>query len=92
VAEIGYREIVRFLSPNVIKRLCDIYARAIAQRWEGLVLKRYDNPYFLFKTGREFIKLKKDYIPGLSDSTNFVILSRSRDIRDVYRLGVSRIR
>ena len=38
------------------------------------MLKGYDDPYFLFKGSRPFIKLKKDYISGLSDTVDYAII------------------
>lgn len=64
-------------SPYQLERL---FAKAIAQRWEGCVLKGCDDPYFsIFQTdpkgssGR-WIKLKKDYIPGLGDTVDLVLI------------------
>ncbi|KEY73852.1 hypothetical protein S7711_10132, partial [Stachybotrys chartarum IBT 7711] len=64
---------------------------AIAQRWEGLVLKGCDDPYFSFNRSKSFIKLKKDYIPGLGDTADFVIIGGSRDAREERELGIGKL-
>lgn len=65
-------------SPLQLERL---FAKAIAQRWEGCVLKGCDDPYFSIhqngnnkaSSGR-WIKLKKDYIPGLGDTVDLALV------------------
>jgi DNA ligase-4 len=47
-ADVGSREIVEFSSFTAAEQLSETFARAIAQRWEGLVLKGCDDPYFSF--------------------------------------------
>ncbi|KAK5680123.1 hypothetical protein LTS12_029322, partial [Elasticomyces elasticus] len=60
-------------SPHRLERL---FAKSIAQRWEGCVLKGCDDPYFSIlqnsvdTTSGRWIKLKKDYIPGLGDTVD----------------------
>jgi hypothetical protein len=43
-ADIGTREIIDFSSCDAPKLLSEALARAIARRWEGMVLKGCDNP------------------------------------------------
>ncbi|KAK7219336.1 hypothetical protein V2G26_007339 [Clonostachys chloroleuca] len=90
-ADVGSREIVEFSSFTAAERLSETFARAIAQRWEGLVLKGCDDPYFSFDTSKSFIKLKKDYIPGLGDTVDFVIIGGSRNANDEQELGVGKL-
>ncbi|KAH7124781.1 hypothetical protein EDB81DRAFT_847037 [Dactylonectria macrodidyma] len=66
----------------------ETFARAIIHRWEGFVLKGYDDPYFLFNGNRLFIKLKKDYILGLGDAADFVIIGGRCDAGDEHELGI----
>ncbi|KAH7117213.1 hypothetical protein B0J13DRAFT_652792 [Dactylonectria estremocensis] len=86
--DIGSREVINFSSFDAAERLSETFAQAITQRWEGLVLKGCDDPYFSFNGSRPFIKLKKDYIPGLSDTADFVIIGGRRDAADEHELGV----
>jgi hypothetical protein len=58
-ADIGSREIIDFSSFDAPELLSEAFARAIARRWEGFVLKGCDDPYFSFKGTKSFIKLKK---------------------------------
>uniref|UniRef100_A0A8H7K6E6 ATP-dependent DNA ligase family profile domain-containing protein n=1 Tax=Bionectria ochroleuca TaxID=29856 RepID=A0A8H7K6E6_BIOOC len=90
-ADIGSREIVEFSSFTAPEQLNETFARAIAQRWEGLVLKGCDDPYFSFDTRKSFIKLKKDYIPGLGDTADFVIIGGSRNANDEQELGIGKL-
>ncbi|KFA48997.1 hypothetical protein S40293_09786 [Stachybotrys chartarum IBT 40293] len=87
-SDIASREIIDFSSFDAAEQLNETFARAITQRWEGLVLKGCDNPYFSFNGSRPFIKLKKDYIPGLGDTADFAIVGGRRDARDETELGV----
>jgi DNA ligase-4 len=78
-------------TPNAPELLVEIFARAIVQRWEGLVLKGCDDPYFSPYSVRAFIKLKKDYIPGLGDTADFAIVGGHRDARDEQELGIGEL-
>jgi DNA ligase-4 len=90
-AGIGAREVIDFSSGDAEGRLSVAFARAITQRWEGFVLKGCDSPYFSFHDDRSFIKLKKDYIPGLGDTADMAILGGRRDARDENELGVGKL-
>jgi DNA ligase-4 len=84
-------KIIDFSSPNAPELLGEIFARAIVQRWEGLVLKGCDDPYFSLNSAKAFIKLKKDYIPGLGDTADFAIVGGHRDARDEQELGIGKL-
>ncbi|KAJ4176423.1 hypothetical protein NW767_015447 [Fusarium falciforme] len=86
--DIGSREVIEFSSFDAAERLSETFARAITQRWEGFVLKGCDDPYFSFNGSRPFIKLKKDYIPGLGDTADFTIIGGRRDAEDEHELGI----
>src|SRR6266498_6030270 len=58
-ADIKTREIIDFASFDAPELLSEAFTRAITRRWKEFVLKRYDNPYFLFNRIKSFIKLKK---------------------------------
>jgi DNA ligase 4 len=55
------------------------------------VLKNCDEPYFSFNRTKPFIKLKKDYIPGLGDIADLVVIGRRRDVRDKKELGIGKL-
>ena len=78
-------------SSDARKLLSEAFARAITQRWEGFVLKGCGDPYFSFKRTKPFIKLKKDYIPGLGDTADFAIVGGRRDARDEQALGIGKL-
>lgn len=71
---------IRFKSVEGLKQLRNTLALAFARQWEGIILKPLNDPYF--RSGNvvshEFascwIKMKKDYIPGLGDAVDFAVL------------------
>ena len=79
---------VNFSTPDGARRLKQALAQAFVKRWEGLVLKPSDEPYF--NLGRKFngrhpsrwIKLKKDCIKGLGDSADFAVLGAGYDVKE----------
>ncbi|KAJ6436809.1 DNA ligase 4 [Purpureocillium lavendulum] len=90
-ADIGSREVVTFSSMNAAEELTAVFARAITQRWEGLVLKGCDDPYFTFDNSKLFIKLKKDYIPSLGDSADFIIVGGHYNTDDEHDIGIGKL-
>lgn len=82
-AELVGRKTIRFGSPDSPKQLQEALTRAFVKRWEGLILKPCDDPYFWTKSHAKtkyssaWIKLKKDYIPGLGDTADFAIIGAS---------------
>lgn len=85
MAIISKQKTVDFSSSKGPERLRTLFATAITHRWEGLVLKPSDEPYFgssqTSNDGslRGWIKLKKDYIPGLGDSADFAVVGAGYD-------------
>lgn len=77
------RKIFRFDSSDGPKQLQEYLTQAFVRRWEGLILKPCDEPYFRTKNHAKakyssvWIKLKKDYIPGLGDTADFAIIGAS---------------
>ena len=79
---------VNFSTPDGARRLKQALAQAFVMRWEGLVLKPSDEPYF--NLGRSsnggypsrWIKLKKDCIKGLGDSADFAVLGAGYDVKE----------
>ncbi|KAJ5272397.1 Nucleic acid-binding OB-fold [Penicillium angulare] len=73
---------------SIYNRLETTFSNAIARRWEGLVLKACDEPYFpIYSAGVDnsfgrWIKLKKDYIPGLGDTVDLALIGGYYDAHD----------
>lgn len=79
-AELAAQHDINFSSNDAPEQLRRQYALAIAQRWEGLVLKPSDETYFgpakrpAGGPSSCWIKLKKDYITGLGDTADFAVV------------------
>ncbi|KAI5289873.1 hypothetical protein KEM54_003005 [Ascosphaera aggregata] len=80
---------IDFSRNDASDELRNCFARAIAHRWEGLVLKRLDDFYHCSSqhNGQQrvgsWIKLKKDYITGLGDTADFAIVGAAYDAMSV---------
>ncbi|KAF2436866.1 DNA ligase/mRNA capping enzyme, partial [Tothia fuscella] len=77
------------------EKLCTQLAAALASRFEGLVLKPAELPYFTFGEDHgqygSFIKLKKDYLPELGgerDVADFAIVGASYDPKQAHKSGL----
>jgi len=87
-AALSEQEILDFGHLDSQHRLEISFAKAIAQRWEGYVLKACDEPYFpMYTAGMngsfgKWIKLKKDYITGLGDTVDLSLVGAYYDARD----------
>ena len=79
---------VSFSTPDGARRLKQALAQAFVMRWEGLVLKPSDEPYFNLERSSDsryssrWIKLKKDCIKGLGDSADFAVVGAGYDVRE----------
>lgn len=79
-AIVSKRKNVDFSSDKAPGKMRTLFATAITHRWEGLVLKPSNESYFGTRPvssdapARGWIKLKKDYIPGLGDSADFAVV------------------
>ena len=79
---------VKFSTPDGPRLLKQALAHAFVKRWEGLVLKPSDEPYFTLGrpiSGRflsRWIKLKKDCIKGLGDTADFAVLAAGYDVKE----------
>jgi DNA ligase 4 len=61
---------------SAINSLRCAFSHAIARRDEGFVLKPANSPYI---ERHNWIKLKKDYIPGLGDNIDFCLIGAGYD-------------
>ena len=97
-ADIVWQKHVRFDRPTGPEKLKKALALAFAQRWEGLILKPSDEPYFnLGKPAQRmfpsrWVKLKKDCINGLGDTADFAVVGAGYDINDAGKYGAMNIR
>ena len=91
-AGLAEQQIVDFSRSDGRHRLEKAFHGAIIQRWEGYVLKGCDDPCISLLSvegdcpGR-WIKLKKDYIPGLGDSADFALIGAKYSSRDAAGLN-----
>lgn len=91
-AQLGHRKNTLLRGSNAEAVLAKKMAHAIAQNWEGLVFKSCDDPYITTRGGiQQHIKLKKDYIPGLGDSADLVVVGGRRVAIDVYSHGLGNL-
>ncbi|KAF3479466.1 ATP-dependent DNA ligase domain-containing protein [Arthroderma uncinatum] len=83
---------IDFSFPSAYERLKEEFSLVSAQKWEGLVLKGADEPYFrtFSQDTSEFsccwIKFKKESIPGLGDTADFVLIGARYDSREAASL------
>jgi DNA ligase-4 len=90
-AEVGTQIVMDFTSSDSVTRLACQMAFALTQRWEGLVLKACQDPYVgADGNTTRYVKLKKDYIPGLGDSADLVVIGGRRDPSTAESLGLMR--
>jgi DNA ligase 4 len=88
--DIGTRTKIDLGSPGPADCLRRLFATIIARGGEGLVLKGYTDPYVCLDDSARQIKLKKDYIAGLGDTVDFVIVGSRRDARDEAELRLEK--
>ena len=86
-----------FSTPRAPMDLQEHFAQAIANRWEGLVVKPSDEPYFgpvkraLNTHPSCWLKMKKDYIAGLGDTADFAVVGAGYDVQEASRRGDKRL-
>ncbi|KAK5936544.1 hypothetical protein PMZ80_011231 [Knufia obscura] len=74
-AAIGRQIVLDFTATRGTSALAREMAYALSQRWEGLVLKACRDPYIGVHGGvTQYVKVKKDYIPGLGDSVDLLVI------------------
>ncbi|BGP31986.1 hypothetical protein JCM10296v2_003765 [Rhodotorula toruloides] len=62
---------------TALASLRDRFARIIASRCEGLMLKPLSSAYNDLRCGQRWVKLKKDFIPGAGDTMDVCIVGAS---------------
>lgn len=97
-ADIVWQKHVRFDRATGPEKLKKALALAFVQRWEGLVLKPSDEPYFsLGKPAQRrfpsrWVKLKKDCIKGLGDTADFAVVGAGYDVTEAEKYEGMNIR
>ncbi|MCJ1395352.1 hypothetical protein MMC18_008236 [Xylographa bjoerkii] len=88
---------INFSRRGAAELLTEALVDAFARRWEGCVLKPADEPYVNFQPWvvddyrSDWIKLKKDYIPGLGDTAEFAVVGAGYDAKEASRLGLTHL-
>ncbi|KAI9662621.1 MAG: hypothetical protein M1821_008788 [Bathelium mastoideum] len=82
------RKTLDFSNSDAKETLMEHFAWSITCRWEGLVLKPLDAPYFALHENdgssgyQGFVKMKRDYIDSMGDEADFAVVGASYDARD----------
>ncbi|KAK5093738.1 hypothetical protein LTS08_008851 [Lithohypha guttulata] len=86
---VGEQIVMDFSASDSERRLASQMAFALAQNWEGLVLKACQDPYVGADDAMaRHVKLKKDYIPGLGDSADLAVVGGQSDPWTAASLGL----
>ncbi|MCJ1407445.1 hypothetical protein MMC19_001516 [Ptychographa xylographoides] len=94
-ASLVSQQYIDFSNGNAPQRLLELLCAVFVQRWEGCVMKPVDEPYTSLgcQTGEKYrscwVKLKKDYIPGLGDTAELAIVGAGYDSKEAQRSGIS---
>lgn len=97
-ADIVWQKHVRFDRPTGPEKLKKALAMAFVLRWEGLILKPSDEPYFNLgrptqgKFPSRWVKLKKDCIKGLGDTADFAVVGAGYDVTEAEKYQGMHIR
>ena len=93
-ADFPSRKEILFSFAEGPKELRTALVDAFTKRWEGYVMKACESGYPGTRnhlTGRyhsHWIKLKKDYIPGLGDTADFAVIGAGYDAAEATKLGI----
>ncbi|RDW92822.1 ATP dependent DNA ligase domain protein [Aspergillus mulundensis] len=96
VADIADQRIIDFSRSDSLSKLETLFSKGIAERWEGFILKGCEDPYFpiLVDCGTScegrWIKLKKDYIPGLGDTVDLALVGAAYNASDASMLKLAK--
>ncbi|KAI9712358.1 MAG: hypothetical protein M1820_001571 [Bogoriella megaspora] len=84
----GQRKMIDFSLDNAREKLIREFASSVALRWEGIILRPADAPYFSFSSEsgsskyQGLIKLKRDYFAGMGEEADFAVVGASYKVRD----------
>jgi len=73
--ELSQRQLLNFTTADDLEAFRQHYAKLIAQREEGVIIKPLTSKYSPGRTGT-WVKLKRDYIEGLGDTNRHQIHQR----------------
>ncbi|KAL4904436.1 hypothetical protein BDW74DRAFT_185689 [Aspergillus multicolor] len=96
VADIAEQRLIDFSRSDSQSKLEKLFSKGIAERWEGFILKGCEDPYFpiLADPGTScegrWIKLKKDYIPGLGDTVDLALIGAAYNASDASMLKLAK--
>ncbi|PLB42238.1 ATP dependent DNA ligase domain protein [Aspergillus candidus] len=91
-AGISDQQVLDFSHPGSRSNLESIFAKGVSNKWEGFVLKGCEDPYFTIMSSTNhapsgrWIKLKKDYIPGLGDTVDLALVGGAYDAHEAAAL------
>ena len=97
-ADIVWQKHVRFDRPTGPEKLKKALALAFVLRWEGLVLKPSNEPYFdlgknvQHRFPSRWVKLKKDCIKGLGDTADLAVVGAGYDVTEAEKYKGMNIR
>lgn len=97
-ADIVWQKHVRFDRPTGPEKLKKALAFAFVLRWEGLVIKPSDEPYFNLgkpvqsRFPSRWVKLKKDCIKGLGDTADFAVVGAGYNVTEAEKYQGMNIR
>lgn len=97
-AKLTTRREIPFAQLEGPRQLQNMLACAFVRQWEGIILKPLNDPYFRSsnKTSHEFascwIKMKKDYIPGLGDAADFAVVGAGYCTKEAAAKGISKLK
>ena len=96
-SDIVWRKKVDFSNSEGPQKLISIFADALVQRWEGIVLKPANEPYFGSSISTEagypasWVKIKKDCIAGIGDSADLMAIGAAYDAKAAAKLKISNL-
>ena len=97
-SDYSWRQSANLAKSDAVLRLEKALALAFVRRWEGLVLKPLNEPYFnLSRPTRtnfpsRWIKLKKDCIKGLGDTADFAVVGAGYDVLKSVKFNIPKLR
>ena len=97
-SDLAARHEISFSSRTAPQQLLESLASVFSKNWEGCVLKPCDEPYVNLQPQKNgefrscWIKLKKDYLPGLGDTAEMAVLGAGYNAAEATKLGITHLR